>query len=104
METIAFRMNLRHGQSTEYKKRHDGIWGEFPDLRRQSGVIDYRILLDEETQHLIASLTRADNYTMERLPLEPMVRKGWSCMADIMTCEADGTLVQRPLTLMFHLN
>ena len=40
---------------------------------------------------------------MDRLPLEPVVRRWWDMMADIMETEADHTPVQVPLQKMFHL-
>lgn len=102
-ETFAFRMNLFPGQADEYRRRHDAIWPELADLLRQAGVSDYSIWLDEETNHLFGVLKRAENHGMDRLPLEPVVRRWWDMMADIMETEADNTPVQVPLRKMFHL-
>ena len=102
-ETIAFRMILNPGQEAEYKRRHDEIWPELAALLTKAGVSDYSIWLDEETNHLFAVLKRRDDHGMDRLPLEPVVRRWWDHMADIMAVEADNTPVQVPLRKMFHL-
>lgn len=102
-ETFAFRMNLFPGQADEYRRRHDAIWPELADLLRQAGVSDYSIWLDEETNHLFGVLKRVENHGMDHLPLEPVVRRWWDTMADIMETEADNTPVQVPLRKMFHL-
>ncbi len=103
METIAFRMILNPGQAAEYKRRHDEIWPELSTLLKDSGVSDYSIWLDEETNHLFAILKRTDDHNMDALPKEEIVRKWWDYMADIMVVMDDNEPVQVPLTKMFHL-
>ena len=49
MPHYAFKMQLKPRCETEYQKRHDGIWPELAALRRQSGISEYSIFLDEET-------------------------------------------------------
>lgn len=102
-ETVAFRMNLFPGQAEEYKRRHDAIWPELAALLKEAGVSDYSIWLDEDTHHLFAVLKREQEHGMDRLPLEPVVRRWWDMMADIMETETDNTPVQVSLRKMFHL-
>jgi len=45
----AFKMKLKPGFETEYKKRHDEIWPELQSLLSETGIQDYSIFLDEET-------------------------------------------------------
>jgi L-rhamnose mutarotase len=54
MKRIAFKMHLNEGQKNEYKKRHDEIWPELKLLLIESGVSEYSIFLDEETNILFA--------------------------------------------------
>lgn len=102
-ESIAFRMVLHPGQAEEYRRRHDEIWPELAALLKMAGVSDYSIWLDEETHHLFAVLKRAEDHTMDTLPMEAVVRRWWDHMADIMATEPDNTPVQIPLRKMFHL-
>lgn len=102
-EKFAFRMNLNPGQAAEYKRRHDEIWPELAALLRGAGISDYSIWLDEETHHLFAILTRADDHGMEALPASALVRRWWDAMADIMETLPDNAPVQVPLAKMFHL-
>ena len=103
LESLAFRMVLYPGQQEEYRRRHDEIWPELSALLKGAGVSDYSIWLDEETHHLFAILKRPAVHGMDRLPLEPVVRRWWDYMADIMATEPDNTPVQVPLVRMFHL-
>jgi L-rhamnose mutarotase len=103
METIAFRMVLNPGMRDEYERRHREIWPELVDALHQAGVRDYRIFLDEGTQHLFAILTRTADHSMERLPDLPVMRKWWDYMADIMQTAPDHTPLQEPLVPVFEL-
>lgn len=103
METVAFRMVLKAGQGTEYKRRHDEIWPELATLLKASGVCDYSIWLDEETNHLFAVLKRSPGHGMDALSSNAIVRRWWDRMADIMAVEPDNAPVQTPLVKMFHL-
>ncbi len=103
VETIAFRMVLRPGCAVEYRRRHDAIWPELAAVLRAAGVLDYRIYLDEHTNHLFATLSRKREHDMDRLPSNDVVRRWWRMMADIMETAPDATPRQEPLTEMFDL-
>jgi L-rhamnose mutarotase len=103
METVAFRMVLNPGMREEYERRHRDIWPELVDALHNAGVRDYRIFLDEQTDHLFAVLTRLADHTMDQLPALDVMRKWWDHMADIMQTSADHTPCQQPLVPVFHL-
>jgi L-rhamnose mutarotase len=102
-ETVAFRMRLHEGQADEYRRRHDAIWPELVTLLRESGVLDYRIFLDEETRALFAVLTRRVDHGLDALPGHPVMQRWWAMMADIMDTEPDASPVQVPLREVFVL-
>lgn len=103
LETIAFRMRIHSGQAAEYKRRHDEIWPELLALLVHSGVIDYRIWLDPETRFLFAQLTRTRDHKMEPLANNPIMRRWWEYMADIMEVSLDNAPVQHNLTPVFGM-
>lgn len=103
-EIIAFRMQLHPGHEEEYRRRHDAIWPELAALLRAAGVSDYSIHLDRETGALFARLTRTDDHGMAALPLDPVMRRWWAHMADIMETLPDGAPLSVPLVPMFHLD
>ncbi len=103
MEKIAFVMTLLPGNASEYRKRHDLIWPELVSVLKSAGVYDYSIFLDGESNKLFAVLKRTDHHGMDRLPLDPIVKKWWAFMADIMLTNDDNSPVSTPLELMFHL-
>ncbi|SNB70174.1 L-rhamnose mutarotase [Arboricoccus pini] len=102
-ETIGFRMVLHPGQATEYRRRHAALWPELRDLLKAAGISDYRIFLDPATHHLFAILTRAPDHRMADLADEPVMRRWWAHMADIMETDSSGAPKVTPLDPMFHL-
>lgn len=103
MEKYAFKMKLNPGCEDEYRKRHDEIWPELVKLLKDAGISDYSIHLDRETGILFGVLWRREDHTMENLPLEPVMRRWWDHMSDIMETKPDGEPVATPLEIMFHM-
>ena len=103
LETIAFRMNLNSGQSSEYRRRHDEIWPELVAALRKAGVEDYRIFLDPDTHHLFAVMRRRRDHRLDALPSTDVMQRWWAMMADIMESEASGPPVVVDLVPMFVL-
>ena len=103
MERIAFKMKLFKGHEDEYKKRHDQIWIELKDLLKQTGITDYSIFLNKETNYLFAYLTIDDSKKLDTLPGEPIMKKWWSYMKDIMETNEDNSPVAIPLNEVFYM-
>jgi len=103
MEKIAFVMKLKPGNETEYTKRHDEIWPELVETLKQAGVSDYSIFLEKSSCKLFAVLQRSEDHSMEQLPLDPVVKKWWAFMADIMETNAENRPVEESLVKVFHL-
>lgn len=103
MQRYAFRMLLNPGCVDEYKRRHDAIWPELAMLLKQTGISNYSIRLDPETNVLFACLERRDDHTMDELPRREIMRRWWEHMKDIIAVNPDGSRVAMPLVEMFHL-
>ncbi len=103
MEKYAFKMLLNDGCLDEYRKRHDEIWPELVELLRASGIRDYSIHLDEETNLLFGVLWRAEHHGMDALPDHPVMQRWWAHMADIMVTHPTNEPVATPLTPVFHM-
>ena len=99
----AFKMKLKPGFENEYKKRHDAIWPELGKLLSERGVYDYSIFLDEETLILFAVQKIKDGANLENFTQEPVLRKWWDYMSDIMEINKDNSPVEKPLKQVFHL-
>ena len=104
MEQIAFRMMLNPGQAEKYRRRHDEIWPELVSLLHETGISDYSIFLDPETNALFAVLRRTDHHTMDALPDHAVMQRWWAFMGDIMATNPDGSPVVIPLQPVFHLD
>ena len=103
MQRVAFKMKLFKGCEDEYKKRHDKIWSELKELLKQRGVKDYSIFLDEETNDLFAYLTVEDAKRLDELPEEPVMKKWWNYMKDIMETNEDNSPKVVSLKEVFYL-
>ena len=103
MEKYAFKMHLNPGMKDEYKRRHDEIWPDLVALLRKSGVSDYSIHLDEETNTLFGVLWRTNNHDMDDLPSHEIMKTWWAHMADIMETREDNEPVAVPLINVFHM-
>jgi len=104
MKRFAFKMKLKPGFREEYKKRHDAIWPELAELIKSTGVADYSIFLDEETNILFAVQKQGGGQSSQDLGQNPVVQKWWSYMADIMETNPDNSPVSVPLTEVFHMD
>lgn len=100
---VAFKMKLKPGFEAEYKKRHDEIWPQLVKLIKDSGISDYSIFLDRETNTLFAYQKQTGNLPNLENGSNPVVRKWWDHMADIMEVNADNSAVESPLVEVFHL-
>ena len=103
MHRIAFKMQLKPGAASEYKKRHDLIWPELSQLLRDAGISDYSIFLDGETNSLFAVQKQAGDQGSQDLGQHPLVQKWWDFMADLMEVNPDNSPVSKPLEEVFYL-
>jgi L-rhamnose mutarotase len=104
MEIVAFRMQLKPGNADEYRRRHDALWPDLAQALRAAGIHDYSIFLDEQTLHLFAVMKLRPGHRVADLPLQPVMRRWWDYMADIMLTEPDKSPRQWPLEPMFHFD
>lgn len=103
MTVHAFRMQLKPGTVDEYRRRHDEIWPELAELLTGAGISDYRIFVDQQSLSLFAILTLTLNNRRDALPHEPIMKRWWDYMADLMEVDATNKPVEWPLTEIFHL-
>ncbi|MBK5278716.1 MAG: L-rhamnose mutarotase [Bacteroidia bacterium] len=103
MARVAFKMKLYPGKLEEYKSRHDNLWPELKQLLKQSGIKDYSIFLDEETNILFGSLHIEKPEQLDGLPNHLIMKKWWSYMKDLMETNPDNSPVSIPLNEVFYL-
>jgi L-rhamnose mutarotase len=104
MQRIAFKMKLFKGCESEYKKRHDKIWDDLKELLKDTGIADYSIFLDEETNFLFAYITIENAKNLNALSHEPVMKKWWTYMKDIMETNEDNSPVVVELKEVFYLS
>jgi L-rhamnose mutarotase len=103
MQRVAFKMTLFKGYEAEYKKRHDEIWNDLKKLLKDAGIADYSIFLDEETNSLFAYLIIQDKKNLDALSQEPVMKKWWAYMKDVMATNEDNSPLIVELKEVFYL-
>ena len=103
MQRVAFKMKLFDGREEEYKKRHDDIWPELKILLKETGIEDYSIFLDQETNILFGVLKVENALSLDELPNHPVMKKWWAYMKDMMESNPDNSPVSLPLKEVFYL-
>jgi len=104
MQRLAFKMKLFPGQKEEYKRRHDAIWPELKSLLKTTGIEEYSIFLDEETNILVGVLKIKDPMKLDELPNHPVMKKWWNYMKDIMETNDDESPVSIRMNEVFYLS
>ncbi len=96
-------MFLKPGFEQEYEKRHREIWPEVASLIKESGVYDYSIYWDKDTNILFAVQKTTQDTDSQGLGVEPVIQKWWDYMKDIMETNPDNSPVSIPLKELFYL-
>jgi L-rhamnose 1-epimerase len=100
----AFKMFLKSGCEEEYRRRHVAIWPELKKLLSDGGVGNYSIYRDEDTNILFAYQEVEGSEGSQNLGANPIVKKWWDCMADLMEVNPDNSPVSIPLDEKFHMD
>ncbi|MUI12374.1 L-rhamnose mutarotase [Massilia dura] len=99
-------MQLKPGVVEEYRRRHDELWPDLAEALGNAGIFDYSIFLDEDTLSLFAVLKVRDGAPIAELPGQPVMKRWWDYMADLMEVDPDGEPNTRPkewaLPRLFH--
>ena len=103
MQRDAFKMFLKPGFEAEYEKRHNAIWPELKLLLKEAGVYDYSIFWDKESNVLFAVQKTLYQGGSQDLGSNPVVKKWWDYMADIMEVNPDNSPVSIPIKEVFYM-
>ncbi len=103
MNRVAIKMHLYKGFEEEYQKRHDILWLDLQQLLKGSGINEYSIFLDKNTNELFGFLKIEDSSKLDELPASPVMKKWWAYMQDIMECNPDNSPVSTTLNEVFYL-
>ena len=104
MRREAFKMYLKPGCEEEYIRRHNLICPELKQLLSDSGVSDYSIFWDRDTNILFAVQKVSGEGGSQDLGNTEIVQKWWDYMADIMETNPDNSPVSIDLQNVFHLD
>lgn len=104
MKRFAFKMYLKPGYEKEYARRHGLIWPELKKMLKESGVSDYSIFWDKETNILFAVQKNSGGTSSQDASIDPVIQKWWDYMADIMDVNPDNSPISIPLEELFHMD
>ena len=104
MKRVAFKMKLKPGYKAEYIKRHDEVWPGIVELIKRSGISDYSIFLDDETNILFGVQKVSGDVSSQDLGAVEIQQKWWDYMSDIMEVNPDKSPVTIHLDEVFYLD
>lgn len=104
MGRFAFKMKLKPGYKDEYVRRHRMIWPELKELLSDSGIRDYSVYFDSDSNTLFAIQYQEGDKSSQDLGNNPIVQRWWRYMADIMETNEDFSPVSIPLEEVFHMD
>jgi L-rhamnose mutarotase len=104
MQRVAFKMKMTPGMKAEYKRRHNEIWPGIAELIKKSGISDYSIFLDEETNILFGIQKVEGNVGSQDLGFNEIQKQWWDYMSDIMDVNPDNSPVTVYLEEVFHMD
>jgi L-rhamnose mutarotase len=104
MKRVAFKMKLKPGFKEEYIKRHNEVWPGIVDLIKRSGISDYSIYLDDETNILFGVQKVSGDVSSQDLGAVEIQQKWWDYMSDIMEVNPDNSPVTVHLDEVFHMD
>ena len=103
MKRVGFKMKLKPGFKQEYIKRHNEVWPEIVKLIKDSGISEYSIFLDEETNILFGIQNVSGETSSQGLGSVEIQQKWWDYMADIMETNPDHSPITVFLEEVFYL-
>lgn len=103
MKRSAFKMFLKPGCEAEYERRHNELWPELKLLLKESGVCDYSIFWDKDTNILFAVQKTEGEGGSQDLGTNPIVKRWWDFMADIMEVNPDNSPISIQLPELFYM-
>ena len=100
----AFKMYLKPGCEEEYQRRHNAIFPELKQLLKDSGVCDYSIFWDKDTNILFAVQKNSGEGGSQDLGGNEIVQRWWAYMADIMETNPNNSPISIPLPELFYMD
>ena len=98
-----FKMKLYPGMEEEYERRHKLLWPEMQDSIHAHGGKNYSIFLDRETLTLYGSIEIDSEEEWAKQADDPINRKWWDYMADIMEVNPDNSPISIPMPELFYM-
>ena len=100
----AFKMKLYKGMELEYQRRHEKIWPEVKHMIKESGISNYSIFWDNETDVLFAYMEIEESKSDQAMAANEIREKWWKYMCDIMETNDDNSPVSSDLFDLFHID
>lgn len=105
MRRFAFKMYLKPGCEAEYERRHSQLWPELKKRITESGVRNYSIFWDKDTNTLFGyQEVEGDSNSQDVAAADEITLRWWNFMADIMIVNPGNSPVTDTMKEVFHLD
>ena len=100
----AFKMKIHSDKIGEYTTRHNPIWKELYDVLKASGVHNYSIYFDQQTNNLFGYAEIESEEKWSAISNTEICKKWWKYMKEIMEANTDNSPVSVELIEVFHMD
>lgn len=98
-------MFLKPGNEAEYARRHAALWPELEKQISASGIRNYSIFWDKDTNILFGyQEVDGESNSQDVEAADEITRRWWDYMADLMDVNPDNSPVTVPVLEIWHLD
>lgn len=84
-----------------YEERLKNMWPGLKALLEDHSIHKYSIFLDQETSNVFVYVEVRDEDHLDQLVEDPLVKKWWEHLSDLMFTDPDGTPMRHELKNLF---
>ena len=100
----ACKMKLIPGNEKEYERRHAEIWHIVKKMIKDSGISNYSIYWDKETNYLFSYMEVEDENKDTATEPNEIRYRWWEYMKDIMETNENNSPVSMQMMEVFHID
>ena len=104
MNRAAFVMSVNQGCQQEYEQRHNPVWPDMLEMLKKHGLHNYSIFLHPQTRQLFAVVEYEDQAMMDSIADEPIAKKWYTYMKDMMAVNPDDSPAMIHMKEVFHMD
>ena len=104
MNRTAFVMSVNEGCEQAYERHHNRSGQQMLEMLKTHGLHNYSIFLHPQTRQLFAVVEYEDRAMMDSIADEPIAKKWYAHMKDLMATNPDNSPAMIPMKEVFRMD